>query len=214
MWLWWLLFAVPQRLDARHPALLRPRRPQAEGGVPARLTGGRGATVGRLSGDPGRGAARSAVSGPCLLCGRRLGRAALGPRPLPIGPRRHVPAISWGQPGRRGLGVCGCSHPARGSPAVPTASCILPLLVGRAVGTLWLVYFALVGRTMSVEDSGSWKTEILQRSVLSLHLLVFCFREGLGRRTAYLFLNFFCLQSPVGSLRIFIADLLDRWKTK
>lgn len=168
------------------------------------------AAVGR----PGRGAARSAVSGPCLLCGRRLGRAALGPRPLPIGPRRHVPAISWGQPGLRGLGVCGCSHPARGSPAVPTASCILPLLVGRAVGTLWLVYFALVGRTMSVEDSGSWKTEILQRSVLSLHLLVFCFREGLGRRTAYLFLNFFCLQSPVGSLRIFIADLLDRWKTK
>lgn len=109
------------------------------------------------------------------------GRAALGPRLLPIGPRRHVPAISWGQPGLRGLGGCGCSHPARGSPAVPTASCILPLLVGRAVGTLWLVYSALVGRTMNVEDSGSWKTELLQRSVLSRHLLVFCFREGLGR---------------------------------
>uniref|UniRef100_A0AAA9SLG7 Yippee like 5 n=1 Tax=Bos taurus TaxID=9913 RepID=A0AAA9SLG7_BOVIN len=61
------------------------------------------------------------------------GRAALGPRLLPIGPRRHVPAISWGQPGLRGLGGCGCSHPAPGSPAVPTASCILPLLVGRAV---------------------------------------------------------------------------------
>lgn len=109
------------------------------------------------------------------------GRAALGPRLLPIGPRRHVPAISWGQPGLRGLGGCGCSHPAPGSPAVPTASCILPLLVGRAVGTLWLVYSALVGRTMNVEDSGSWKTKLLQRSVLSRHLLVFCFREGLGR---------------------------------
>lgn len=90
----WLLFAAPQRLDARHPAFLHPRRSPGRGR--GTLDGGRGATAGRPSGGRGRGAARSAVSGPCLLCRRRPGRAALGPRPLLIGPRRHVPAISWG----------------------------------------------------------------------------------------------------------------------
>ena len=164
----WLLFAAPQRLDARHPALLHPRRPPGRGRGTRPLDGGRGGTAGRPSGVRGRGAARSAVSGPCLLCRRRPGRAALGLRPLPIGPRRHVPAISWGQPGLRGVGGCGGAHRRWGSrgrllPHGEQHPCF-PCRWG--VCAPWPpLYCALVGRTMSIPDSGSWKIGILQRSV-------------------------------------------------
>ena len=65
----------------RHLPHCTPADPWAEGGGPRPLEGGRGTTVGQQSGVRGLGAARSAVSGQCLLCRRRPHRAALGPGP-------------------------------------------------------------------------------------------------------------------------------------
>lgn len=130
------------RPGERPPLCPPPQRtPEPREGAPAglaRLSGGCGAS--RAAGRSGRAGTprRRPLScfRPCLLCRGRLGRVA--PRPLPIGPRSHVLAISWGQPwpagcaaGRsRGLGGCGRTGPgARGArPApCPAARRVLPL---------------------------------------------------------------------------------------
>lgn len=87
-----------------------PADPWPEGGGPC-LPG----SVGR----PGPGAARSAVSGPCLLCRRRPRRAAPGPSRLARGVT--CPQSAGGRRGGRGLGGCGPSGRGAGVVRPPAA---------------------------------------------------------------------------------------------
>lgn len=137
---------------------------------PRRAGGGRGGTVGQPSGVPGCGGPAGTPRRRPLSCFRpvfvvREEAASLG-RPLPIGPRRHVPTISWGQLGPQAAGGSrGRRLPAEGAaPFLPVPSSAPA--AGWGVGVLsQLLYFRQLGKTMSIMNSGSWKTELLQRSV-------------------------------------------------
>lgn len=123
----WLLFSAP---EGERPPLCLPSQLSSEPreGAPAGLS----ESVVWLLSDWGasRAAGRSRRSRtlrrrplscfrPCLLCRRKLSGAA--PGPLPIGPRCHVSAISWGQPGLLAVrrGVRGASAAAGGTDPTP-----------------------------------------------------------------------------------------------
>lgn len=114
----WLLFFLPRGVDVCSRA-----RAEAPAGA-----GGCGRAGGRGRGPAPPPAQLSAAV--FVVRGRPRGAA---PRPLPIGRRRHVPAISWAQPGpwaagsglrRRGLGGAGPLRTRRRRPG-PRASFLL-----------------------------------------------------------------------------------------